>query len=158
MSKCEPNRQLHFAEAYVSCGGNASEAARLAGYSKTSARQIGGRLARDAKVQRLIRQEQQRVIGGRLCSQALGVLEAIMLDPAAPAGARVDACKTVLDRGGLPAIPANMIVSDGMAGERALADMSLEDVQAFIVEGRARLAAMKAKSDEAVTTQNLTTN
>lgn len=145
MNNPESNRQIHFAEAYVSCGGNASEAARLAGYSQTSARQIGGRLARDPKVQRLIRQEQQRVIGGRLCSQALGVLESIMLDPSAPAGARVDACKTILDRGGLPAIPANLIAQETANAAQPFAGMSLEDLMVMAAEGRARLAAMKAE-------------
>ena len=135
------DKQQEFAEAYVACGGNASEAARLAGYSLKSARQIGGRLARNPTVQRLIRQEQQRVIGGRLCSQALGVLESIMLDQSAPAGARVDACKTILDRGGLPAIPANQIVHD--ADEMDFKQMSVAEMQEFIREGTARLVAMR---------------
>lgn len=68
-----------------------------------------------------------------------------MLDSSAPAGARVDACKTILDRSGLPAIPANLIVQDGAGKDAVLADMSLEDVQALIVQGRARLAEMRAQ-------------
>lgn len=136
-------KQEAFAAYFVATGGDGKAAARAAGYAERHCAQEAYRLTRNPGVQRLIRQEQQRVIGGRLCSQALGVLESIMLDPSAPAGARVDACKTILDRGGLPAIPANMIVPEGLAGERPLADMSLEDVKAFIAEGRARLQMMK---------------
>ncbi len=150
------DKQQEFAAAYVSCGGNASEAARLAGYSQASARQIGGRLSRDAKVQRMIRQEQQRVIGGRLCSQALGVLESIMLDPSAPAGARVDAAKSLLDRGGLPAIPANLIVQDTVNADRALTEMSLEDIQSFVLAGREKLALLKAQVGEATEVEAVT--
>jgi hypothetical protein len=136
-------KQEAFAAYFVAGGGDGKAAAKAAGYAERHCAQEAYRLARNPAVQRLIRNEQQRVIGGRLCSQALGVLESIMLDPSAPAGARVDACKTILDRGGLPAIPANLIVQDA-ADKRALSEMSLEDVQAFIVEGRARLALMKA--------------
>lgn len=136
--------QSSFAAHYVANGGNGTQAAVEAGYSPSSARQQAYKLTRNPTVQRLIREEQQRVIGGRLCSQALGVLESIMMDSSAPAGARVDACKTILDRGGLPAIPANQIARNG-ADDRPLAEMSLEQLNAFIVAGQARLDALDGK-------------
>lgn len=132
-----------FAVAFVTNGGNATNAAIAAGYSPISARQQAYKLTRNPTVQRLIREEQQRLISGRLCTQALGVLETIMLDPKAPAGARVDACKTILDRGGLPAIPANLIIRDDRI-DHPLADMTLEQLNQFIADGTARLAALDA--------------
>lgn len=149
-------KQEAFAAYFVAGGGDGKAAAKAAGYAERHCAQEAYRLTRNFGVQRLIRQEQQRLIGGRLCSQALGVLESIMLDPAAPAGARVDACKTILDRGGLPAIPANLIVQDAVNGDRALADMSLEDLQAFVLAGREKLALLKAQAGEATDVEVVT--
>lgn len=139
-------KQEAFAAYFVAGGGDGKAAARAAGYAERHCAQEAYRLTRNPAVQRLIRQEQQRVIGGRLCSQAIGVLESIMLDPAAPTGARVDACKTILDRGGLPAIPANLIAQDAANAAQPFAGMTLEDLMAMAAEGRARLAKMKSES------------
>ncbi|MGH9427031.1 MAG: terminase small subunit, partial [Terriglobia bacterium] len=98
------NKQAAFVVAYVSNGGNATQAAREAGFSEKSARQIGGCLARKPHVQKAIEAEQRRTLQGRLASRALRVLEDIMNDTSAPAGARVDAAKTVLDRAGMVAL------------------------------------------------------
>lgn len=144
-------KQEAFAAYFVAAGGDGKAAARAAGYAERHCAQEAYRLTRNPAVQAMIRKEQQRVIGGRLCSQALGVLESIMLDTSAPAGARVDAAKTLLDRGGLPAIPANLIIQDAANGDR-LADMSLEDMQAFVTEGRARIAAARERDAERDTT------
>lgn len=134
-----------FAVAYVANGGNGTQAAIEAGYSVNSARQQAYKLTRNPMVQRLIREEQQRVIGGRLCSQALGVLESIMMNPDAPAGARVDACKTILDRGGLPAIPANQIVRE--SGDMSpMSEWGLADLNRFIEQGMTQLAQLDSRT------------
>ena len=132
-----------FAAHFVALNGNGTQAAISAGYSVNSARQTAYKLTRNPAVQRLIREEQRRVIGGRLCSQALGVLESIMLNEDAPAGARVDAAKTLLDRGGLPAIPANLI--GGETEFRAARSMDPQDLNTFIARGMARLAELDAE-------------
>lgn len=132
-----------FAAHFVALNGNGTQAAISAGYSVNSARQTAYKLTRNPAVQRLIREEQRRVIGGRLCSQALGVLESIMLNEDAPAGARVDAAKTLLDRGGLPAIPANLI--GGETQFQAARSMDLQDLNAFIEKGMSRLAELDAQ-------------
>lgn len=135
-----------FAESFVANGGNATKAAIAAGYSPTSARQQAYKLTRNATVQRLIREEQQRVIGGRLCSKALQVLEQIMDNPEAPVGARVDACKTILDRGGIPAIPAAMVAGGQLIEGKPVQAMSRDELMEFIARGSAELERIRAKS------------
>lgn len=84
------------------------------------------------------------MLGGRLASMALGVLESIMLDPAAPAGARVDAAKTLLDRAGLTAIPAGQWRD--ATGIAELREISPEDLQQLLSESKARLAQLQTST------------
>jgi phage terminase small subunit len=97
------DQQQAFAEAYVLGHGNATQAAIAAGYSAISARQTASRLLHTPHVQEAIRRAQSHVLRSRLASKALGVLEKILDDDSAPAGVRVDAAKTVLDRAGFSA-------------------------------------------------------
>ena len=136
--------QENFAVCFVANGGNATQAAIAAGYSPTSARQQAYKLTRNATVQRLIREEQQRLIGGRLCSKALQVLEQIMNDPESPVGARVDACKTILDRGGIPAIPAAMVASGQLIEGKPVQTMSRDELMDFIARGSAELKRIQS--------------
>lgn len=68
MESVTESRFDSFAAAYVANAGNGTKAAIDAGYSPSSARQQAYKLTRNPTVQRLIREEQRRVIGGRLCS------------------------------------------------------------------------------------------
>ena len=136
-------QQRAFVGNYVANGGNGVSAALAAGYSARSAKEIAHRLIRKPHVARAIREEQMVAIGGRLCSTALATLEAIMTDPKAPAGARVDAAKTLLDRGGLCAISANSLARGAVSD--TLAEMTAEELRAFIAQGRATLAAYEAE-------------
>ncbi len=139
----------HFAASYVANGGNASQAAITAGYSPKSSRQIGQRLTKNPTVQRMIREEQHRLIGGRLCSKALAVLEQIMDDADAPYGARVDAAKTLLDRGGIPAIPAAMLGAGRLyEADKEIAEMTREELQRFVASGQIELARINAEVSE----------
>lgn len=138
-------QQRAFAVALVRNGGNITAAAIEAEYSQKSARQIGQNLLDKPHVQKMVRDEQGRVLG-RLAGKALCVLEGILDDPTAPAGARVDASKTILDRAGWPAIPANMI-------NRALEDMDPNDMTAdelreFIRRGKLQLADLERAAAE----------
>lgn len=135
-------QQRAFAVELVANGGNITQAAIRAGYSPASARQTGQHLLDKPHVQAAIRQEQGRVLG-RLAGKALCVLEGIMDDPGAPAGARVDAAKTILDRAGLPAIPANALAR-GVVSD-TLGEMTAEELRAFIAQGRATLEAYEAE-------------
>jgi phage terminase small subunit len=136
--------QDEFVASYVANAGNATQAAISAGYSPKSARQIGGRLTKNPTVQRMIRDEQQRLIGGRLASLALGVLEQVMMDTEAPYGARVDAAKTVLDRAGLPAVPAALIASGHLIEGKPMQQMSKDELQDFIAKGTAELKRIQS--------------
>src|SRR5690349_16964511 len=95
--------QQMFVSTYVSNGGNASKAARTAGYSEKVARITAYNLLRNPRMLAAVRLEQARVIGGKLSSLALGTLEEIMLDRKTSPAVRVDAAKTVLDRAGFVA-------------------------------------------------------
>lgn len=94
-------QQAAFVAAYVANGGNATEAAKTASYSETSARQIGSALLDKPHVMEGVRREQHRVIGGELASKAVGVLRQIVCDENAASKLRLDAAKTILDRAGL---------------------------------------------------------
>lgn len=85
----------------VEAPGNAAKAARLAGYAQKSAAVTAHHLLQNPRIQAGIRETQFRELNGKLTSKALGVLEAILDDPNAPPGVRVDAARTVLDRSGI---------------------------------------------------------
>ena len=102
-NQTEPTElQGAFAVAFVDNGGNASKAARTAGYAANSARVMGSRLLDNPRVQHMIRDSQFRMVNGPLTSAALVTLRTA-LDPAndVPWSARLEAARTVLDRGGI---------------------------------------------------------
>ena len=136
------DQQEAFAVAFVSGNGNAAEAARQAGYSPNAARVAAYKLMRNPRVTRLIREEQHRLLGGRLASLALNTLEQVMLDPEAPYGARVDAAKTVLDRAGLPSVPAAII--SRASDDAVTTPRTLEQLEQFIQAGQQRLLELDA--------------
>jgi len=77
----------------------------------------------------------------------LGVLEKILDDENAPAGVRVDAAKTVLDRAGFAA--ARKPEGDDV-GEKSLHEMSMAELEEFIKRGYRRLDVLSAKSRAAI--------
>ncbi|OGT02152.1 MAG: hypothetical protein A2143_00715 [Gallionellales bacterium RBG_16_57_15] len=54
-------RRKLFIEAYITNGGNATEAAKTAGYSEKTAYSQGGRLLKHAEIQQLLAQRQQQL-------------------------------------------------------------------------------------------------
>lgn len=137
------DQQRAFAEAYVLSSGNATQAAVAAGYSPVSARQTASRLLHTPHVQEAIRRAQAHALRGRLASKALGVLEKILDDDSAPAGVRVDAAKTVLDRAGLAA--ARTPESE-LTTEKPPHEMTIAELDDFIRQSRRRLDMMGAKA------------
>ena len=125
------DQQRTFAEAYVLGCGNATQAAIDAGYSPASARQTASRLLHTPHVQDAIRRAQAHALKGRLASKALGVLEKILDDEKAPAGVRVDAAKTVLDRAGFAAA---RVPEDPYDDGPPLATMTLDQLNALVAE------------------------
>lgn len=104
MPKTGTELQQRFVVEFVANGGNATAAAKAAGYAVQSAGKMGSKLLGNVHVQDAIRAEQRRLLNGDLATKALGVLRAVLEDEKAPTGARVDAAKTVLDRAGLVAM------------------------------------------------------
>lgn len=157
MSTAILDQQQAFAEAYVLGNGNATQAAIAAGYSAVSARQTASRLLHTPHVQDAIRKAQAHALKGRLATKALGVLEKILDDEDAPAGVRVDAAKTVLDRAGFAA--ARKPEGDE-AYEKSLHEMSMVELEEFIKRGYRRLDVLTIKSRAAIEadTAELTTD
>lgn len=121
------DQQLAFAENYVLGNGNATRAAIAAGYAEASARQTASRLLGLSYVQDAIRRAHTRTLQGRLASKAISVLERILDDDSAPAGVRVDAAKTVLDRAGFSAVRSAVLEPE----EKSLESMSLAELEAL---------------------------
>jgi len=88
-------QQAKFIEAYVDNGGNAVKAAKAAGYAtdRSNASKLVRRLAAE------INTELQRKMASKT-SQALTVLELIMIDPTAANRDRLRAAAEILDRAG----------------------------------------------------------
>jgi phage terminase small subunit len=123
--------QAAFAMAFVTNGGNGTQAAIEAGYSKDSARQQAHALVSKPHVQKAIQAEQRRTLA-RLANKSIVVLEGFLDDANAPAGVRLDAAKTILDRAGLTSKAAE--AEDALTGKR-LNEMSIEELEAFIARG-----------------------
>lgn len=115
-----------FCDLYVANGGNATQAAIGAGYSQKSAGELGRKLLKSPKIQLKIKQLNMQRLGGELAIKALGVLEAIMVDEEAPASARVDCAKTLLDRAGYKA------GGEGANSQKPLQEMSATELMDII--------------------------
>lgn len=91
-------KQKAFVDALVRTGCSGTKAAEMAGYSV--ARQAAYDLQHLPHVAAAIRLERERYISGELANVATGTLHAILTDKAAPASARVQAARTVLEMSG----------------------------------------------------------
>jgi phage terminase small subunit len=136
--------QHAFVVEFVSNGGIATKAAASAGYSQQSARQIASQLLNKPHIQEAIRREQRKRLYG-LGSKAMSVIESILDDEAAPAGVRLDAAKTVLDRCGLTAETAK---TEQLQNSKPLEEMTADELQAFIQEGIKQLKEQQAATVE----------
>lgn len=111
--------------------GNASEAARRAGYSVTSAREIGRQLLDKPHVRAAIDDANRAQISGKLATKAVEVLEGILNDEQAAPKLRLDAAKTVLDRAGFIAPKAKERPPEGSA-RKSINSMSVAELEAFV--------------------------
>lgn len=118
--------------------GNASEAARLAGYSHSHAKEIGYRLLHKPHVRDAIFEANQAEIGGELAAKAVQVLQDILNDEDAPMKLRLDAARTVLDRAGVIAPKAE---EPQGRSDRAMSELSVPELQQ-------RLDDLKRKREE----------
>jgi hypothetical protein len=90
--------QREFVRTVVKNGCSATKAAEIAGFK--TPRQTGHYLQALPHVQAAIRIERQRYIVGELANVATGTLVSVMTDKEAPASARVQAARTVLEMSG----------------------------------------------------------
>lgn len=128
-------KQRQFVSALVRSGATPTHAAREAGYSdaKTSAYD----LLRLPHVVAAVRLERERYISGELANVATGTLHAILVDSAAPAAARVQAARTVLEMSGEIGRHKRSAEDD-----RPLSEMSAEELAGLIDKWQAEKAAL----------------
>jgi hypothetical protein len=125
--------------------GNASEAARRAGYSEKSAAEIGRKLVEKLHVQEAIREAQNKLIGVSLASKAIDVLRGLIEDETAHPKLRLEAAKTILDRAGVIAPRAPDQPALAPPTKRFdLSGWTVADAEACLNEARARKAARDA--------------
>jgi hypothetical protein len=137
--------QRAFAVHYVANGGDAKKAAQSAGYSPTSAKEIGHRLARLPTVKALIRLEAETRIINQGAAVAIHTLIAIMGNEEMSGAVRVEASKTMLDRAGHI---SKAQVKPERDGPKALNDMTIDELDLFIKQGAA--AVDKARDASAI--------
>lgn len=118
-------KQRGFVTALVRKGTNPTQAAREAGYSDAGTSAYD--LMRLPHVQAAIRLERGRYISGELANVATGTLHAILVDSTAPAAARVQAARTVLEMSG--EIGRNKTTADE---DRPLSELSAEELTRMI--------------------------
>jgi hypothetical protein len=132
--------QRAFVTRLVRIGGNVLEAARQAGYS--DAKTAGYDLSRLPHIQAAIRLERGKYISGELANIATGTLHDILLDKEAPASARVQAARTVLEMSG--DIGKAKRTDDD---DRPLSEMTAEELARLIDKWTEEKAAMATAID-----------
>ncbi|WP_169728453.1 terminase small subunit [Geminicoccus roseus] len=126
-------KQASFVVAYTSTPdaiGNASAAARIAGYSVNSAGEIGRQLLEKPHIIAAVRQAIRDQISLSLAGKAVRYLEALVDDETAPKKVRLDAAKTILDRAGIAAMPVQLTDDQ----PKSLKEMSIDELRALINE------------------------
>lgn len=126
-------QQMLFVRAFVGNGGDKEAAAKAAGYSDTAARSYAYELLAKPHVRAAVFAEQQRVIQTDGASTALAFLLSVVADKGAATGARVDAAKFIINLAGHVA-PKAPEAAEGR--ERELADLTVEELEQIIRDGR----------------------
>jgi phage terminase small subunit len=124
-----------FAAAYVNhpeAAGNASAAARIAGYSEKTAGQKGYELLRHEGVRAEIERLTREALGDH-ASAAVALLGRVIRDENVSVKIRVDAAKAVLDRAGFVAPRAP---EPTMIGDKPIEAMSIAELEAVARETR----------------------
>lgn len=119
----------------IAAGLGPTEAARIVGYAQPSV--TGAALGRDPRVRAVIQTMRGRRLD-KLASLAVYELEAMLRDRSLPAGARFNAVRLSLALGGHHERPADQ--DDGGLSRKDVAEMTLEELDAFIAAERGRRA------------------
>jgi phage terminase small subunit len=121
---------LHFTST-PSAIGNASEAARLAGYSEKTASEQGHQLLQKAHVIGAITEANHALISSTMATKSAALLEKFVDDETVSARVRLDAAKTILDRAGY--IPPKAAVPED--DEKPMEEWSVVELEEFISRG-----------------------
>jgi hypothetical protein len=131
--------QRRFVVEVVHNGGNGTQAAIAAGYSKPA--QSASQLRSLPHVQAAIHEERCRVIGGELANVALGVFREIMADTEnAPAMARLRAAERVMEMAGHLGPNSRAANQDE---DKPLIEMTSEELTRFIEREEAAIAELR---------------
>lgn len=133
-------KQRAFVTQLVRTGTNPTKAARDAGYSDAGTSAYD--LMRLPHVGAAIRLERERYISGELANVATGTLHAILTDSTAPASARVQAARTVLEMSGEIGRHKTSAEED-----RPLSEMSADELAKLIDKWQEEKAAMAIPID-----------
>lgn len=133
-------KQRVFVTELVRTGCNPSQAARVAGYSDAGTSAYD--LQRLPHVAAAIRFERERYISGELANVATGTLHAILVDSQAPASARVQAARTVLEMSGEIGRHKRSAEDD-----RPLSEMTAEELAGLIDKWQAEKSALATPID-----------
>ena len=118
-------QQKQFVSYLVAENKKPTEAARLAGYAFP--KQAAYELTKNPSVMLLIRQHRQTLYQTDLANLAADTLRVVMVDPDAPASARVSAARTALELAG--DLSKNQ---DGSSDGRSLAEMTPDELASMI--------------------------
>lgn len=126
-------QQAAFVQHYTSdleCIGNAAASARAAGYGERNDAEIGRQLLGKPHVRAAIDASLRSQISGRMAVKASRLLERVIDDEEAPLKVRVEAAKTILDRGGFVAPSAFEKAAKAMQGDgKAVTTLSLAELR-----------------------------
>ncbi len=124
--------QKYFAIEYASNGGNATQAAKDAGYSDKSAHEIGRQLLEKSHVHEMVLKELNR-LRYRSGVAGLNALMQIAEDPKAPANARVSAARALCEHCGILG-PGRALESFDAGSDRFDGGMTAADMLKFYEE------------------------
>jgi phage terminase small subunit len=130
-------QQKAYVRAFISNGGNRTEAARTAGYASPSG--AAWELARLAPVEAAIKKEYDSRINGPLASLALGVIGTILSTPPADKDARALQARVALKVVERARLGAEEV--DKAQADKALGAMSVAELETFVAQYKAQEAA-----------------
>ena len=136
--------QAKFVEAYVENGGNGTQAAITAGYSPDCARVQAQQNLERPKIRLAVEQLRDNKIKTDGATRAWQTMYSMLIDPAAPAQARFQAARWVLEASGhgLSAVAAGLQLGL-QRSKRELSQMSVQELEDLIRNGQASFESIK---------------
>ncbi|PAW75649.1 MAG: hypothetical protein B9S38_00700 [Verrucomicrobiia bacterium Tous-C4TDCM] len=122
-----------------------SDAARAAGYAHGSPNALSvtaGRLMRHPEIQKAAYEHREARLAGPLADKAIRTLEGILDDETAPAAARVQAARFVLESAGHGLENRRLLARNPGDEGKALTDYTVAELQALAFQHRAAIDAL----------------